>query len=71
MVFNAASEGFGRIRAQRDDFFSPNADPLHERGADPIDRIADAERQDRALLRMVLAAAIATALLALAGGLVA
>jgi hypothetical protein len=68
MVFNTASEGFGRIRAQRDHF---HAAPSPERGADPIERIADLERQDRALLRMVLAAAIATALLALAGGLVA
>lgn len=71
MVYHAASEGFGRIRAQRDNFFSHDADPSLERGADPIDRIAEAERQDRALLRMVLAAALATALLALAGGLVA
>jgi hypothetical protein len=71
MIFNAASEGFGRIRAQPDNFFGHAADPSPERSADPIDRIADAELQDRALLRMVLSAALATALLALAGGLVA
>jgi len=62
MVVNAASEGFGRIRAPK---------PVPELNPDVLDRIADADRQDNALVRMVLAAALATALLALAGGLVA
>ena len=55
-----------------DHFFRPETGPMVcEQGAtaDVLERLADSEREDNALLRMILACSLATAVLALAGGL--
>jgi hypothetical protein len=55
-------------------FESPDTEPMvYDRVHvdEVVERIADCERRDRVLLRMVLAAALATAVLAIAGALVA
>jgi hypothetical protein len=69
MVITNPAPASLQLELFRDGIDAGSAGPIHPTDDELMERLAQCEREDRTLLRMVLAAAFATAVLGVAGGL--